>query len=194
MSHKLALLTILILITISFLLFFHKDVVAPVSENDRTSLPDLLINESMMKISSPAFENTGEIPSKYTCDGDNVNPPLSFVDIPDGTKSLALTVDDPDAPVGLWVHWLVWNIDPQTNEILENSIPLGSTEGITSFGKAGYGGPCPPDREHRYFFKLYALDITLDLPGTEKKDRLENAIQGHILAQAELMGRYDRKR
>src|SRR3989304_9638033 len=116
-----------------------------------------------MKIQSPSFENNQSIPSKFTCDGENINPPLEFLDIPENTKSLVLIMDDPDAPMGLWVHWTVWNIDPATSGIPENQKFEGAMEGMTSSGKTGYGGPCPPDKEHRYFFKLYALDTTLSL-------------------------------
>src|SRR3989344_873103 len=117
-----------------------------------------------MNLSSPAFEHHQPIPAKYTCDGENINPLLQFSDIPDSTKSLVLIMDDPDAPAGLWVHWTIWNIDPGTAEIAENSVPPGSIEGVTSFGKPGYGGPCPPSGTHRYFFKFFALDTKLDIP------------------------------
>lgn len=147
-----------------------------------------------MQIYSSAFENNGMIPTIYTCDGENINPPLNFDDIPENSKSLVLIVDDPDAPVGLWVHWLVWNIDPHILEINEASKIKTGIEGTTSFGNTGYGGPCPPDREHRYFFKLFALDNVLDLSPSSNKSALENAMAGHILGYAELMGRYNRPR
>ncbi|MEK9178699.1 MAG: YbhB/YbcL family Raf kinase inhibitor-like protein [Patescibacteria group bacterium] len=146
-----------------------------------------------MKIQSPVFENNQSIPPKYTCDGQNINPPLEFVDVPSDAKSLALIVDDPDAPSGLWVHWTVWNIPPQTSGVSENSKFEGGVEGQTSFGKPGYGGPCPPDREHRYFFKLYALDTTLDLSSNTNKPELEKAMEGHIISSAELVGFYNRQ-
>ena len=144
-----------------------------------------------MKIQSAAFEHNQSIPRKFTCDGDNVNPPLAFSGVPEGTKGLALIMDDPDAPRGLWVHWTVWNILPQTTEILENSRFEGAIEGTTSFGKPGYGGPCPPDREHRYFFKLYALDTVLSLDKSSTKEELERAMEGHILSRTELIGLYN---
>lgn len=147
-----------------------------------------------MKISSPTFEHNQNIPSKYTCDGENINPPLKFLDIPENAQSLVLISDDPDAPMGTWVHWTIWNIDPKTTEILENSVPQGVVEGTTSFGNTGYGGPCPPSGTHRYFFKLYALDIMLDLPISTTVQALEKAVQGHILAQAELIGLYKRNK
>lgn len=145
-----------------------------------------------MNITSPAFEHNGQIPSKHTCDSENINPPLEISDTPSEAKSLVLIVDDPDAPVGDWVHWLVWNIPPETVSIAENSKPQG-IEGTTDFGKPGYGGPCPPNGSHRYFFKLYALDTVLDIPDTSKKADLENAIKNHILASAELIGNYRRQ-
>ena len=146
-----------------------------------------------MRIASPAFQNNQTIPAKYTCDADNVNPPLIFSEVPQGTKSLALIVDDPDAPAGTWVHWLVWNIDPAVRQIAENSVPAGAVEGVTSFGTAGYGGPCPPSGTHRYFFKAYALDSMLELDGKADKEKLLAAMKGHILDQAELVGLYKRQ-
>lgn len=146
-------------------------------------------NLSNMKISSSAFENEGEIPSKYTCDGVNVNPPLLIEDVPEGTKTLALIVDDPDAPVGIWVHWLVWNMDPSTTQIQENSKPSG-TEGTTSFGTTGYGGPCPPSGTHRYNFKLFALDTEIDLDSSGDKAALESRMEGHIIDKVSYMGKY----
>lgn len=152
-----------------------------------------------MKIASPAFGNNQPIPKKYTCDGGNINPPLAFSDIPPKTKSLVLIVDDPDAPMGTWVHWNAWNISPQIKEIGENSSPAGAIEGITSFGRTGYGGPCPPaspqggpSGTHRYFFKLFALNIGLDLPPSTTKKDLGEKIEKHLLAQAELIGFYSR--
>jgi len=156
-------------------------------------LPEEIINqETIMKITSSAFEHNQLMPQKFTCDGDDVNPPLQFSDVPEGTKSLTLVVDDPDAPVGLWVHWTVWNIKSDTTEIVENSVPSGGVEGVTSFGNVGYGGPCPPSGEHRYFFKLYALDTELDLSTESDKEDLEEAIVGHVLDKAELIGLYKR--
>lgn len=147
-----------------------------------------------MKITSPSFAHNQNIPPKYTCDGENINPPLQFSDIPVDAKSLVLISDDPDAPIGTWVHWTIWNIDPETTEIAENNVPAGAIEGTTSFGETGYGGPCPPSGVHRYFFKLYALDTELDLPTSAKKEDLEKAIQQHILASAEVIGLYTRSK
>lgn len=145
-----------------------------------------------MTISSTAFENNGNIPAKYTCDGMDVNPPLRFDNVPEA-RSLALIVDDPDAPMGTWVHWVLWNIDPKTSEIREDSVPKGALQGINDFGKHDYGGPCPPSGTHRYFFKLYALDSTLNLDKNARKADVEKAMKGHILAQAQIVGLYRRK-
>lgn len=148
---------------------------------------------SMPSIASPAFPNNGTIPSKYTCDGADGNPPLSFDNIPGESKSLALIVDDPDAPRGTWVHWVVWNIGPGTKMIAENSVPNGAHLGTNDFRKQGYGGPCPPSGTHRYFFKLYALDTSLSLKAGATKSQLEEAMNGHILGRSELIGLYRRK-
>lgn len=147
-----------------------------------------------MKITSPAFNNNGMIPKKYTCDGEDVNPPLDFHDVPENAKSLALIVDDPDAPMGTWVHWLVFNIPPNCKKINENSVPEGAKEGINDFRKYGYSGPCPPYGTHRYFFKLYALDCELKLTGSISKKDLEKAMEGHILAKTEIIGLYIRNK
>lgn len=149
-----------------------------------------------MIISSSAFKYGGAIPSEYGCDGGNYNPPLSISNAPEGTKSLALIMDDPDAVqvVGYtWVHWLIWNISPDTKFITAGSVPDGASEGTTSFGSAGYGGPCPSSGTHRYFFKLYALDVEkLNLPSAATSASLQAAMKGHILKQATGMGVYSR--
>lgn len=150
--------------------------------------------KSNMKITSPAFENNQMIPVQYTCDAADVNPALEISDVPKGTKSLALIADDPDAPMGTWVHWVAWNIPPDTKEIKENETLSGATEGMTDFKKPGYGGPCPPKGHgvHRYFFKLYALDTKLDLPAEADKQAIEKAMEGHVLAEAQIIGLYRR--
>ena len=144
------------------------------------------------KISSLAFENNGQIPAKYTCDGTNVNPPLKIENTPSHAKSLALVFDDTDAPRGSYVHWILWNIDPGVKEIKENSVPEGAIQGMNDFKKNHYGGPCPPRRAHKYVFKIYALDTRLDLSLHSTKTDLEKAMKGHILAQAQLIGVYKR--
>lgn len=145
-----------------------------------------------MKLISSEFENNTEIPSKYTCDGDNINPPLQISEVPEDAVSIVLIVDDPDAPAGDWVHWTVWNIPPETTEILENTAPKGH-EGKTDFGKNEWGGPCPPSGTHRYFFKLYALDMELDLDESADKAEIEEAMVGHVLDKAELIGLYKKQ-
>lgn len=145
-----------------------------------------------MKIASTAFEHNQTIPAQYTCDGQNVNPPLLFSDVPKEAKSLVLIVDDPDAPAKTWVHWTVFNIGPQVSDVKENSVPTGGTEAMTDFGKPGYGGPCPPSGVHRYFFKLYALDSLLNLTALSTKQDIEKAMDGHILDTTEIIGLYSR--
>ena len=140
-----------------------------------------------LAISSPAFKNGGFIPAKYTCDGDDVNPLLDIEGVPEGTQTLVLIVDDPDAPMGTWDHWIVWNIPP-VERIGENSVP--GIEGLNDFRKHSYGGPCPPSGTHRYFFKVYALDMKLDLDRNSRKKDVEKAMKGHILAEGEIIGLY----
>lgn len=155
---------------------------------------------STMKLTSPVFAYNEQIPSIYTCDGDNINPPLVISDVPMNAKSLTIIVEDPDIPdaakknfnVDIWAHWVVFNINPVAQSIPENSKAPG-TLGKNTRGNLSYGGPCPPDKEHRYFFKLYALGITLPLKEGASKIEVEQAMQGHIIEQAELMGRYKRK-
>lgn len=149
---------------------------------------------SEFMLSSTAFQNNGFIPSKYTCDGSDINPHLVIENVPAGTKSLALIVDDPDAPMGTWVHWLVWNIAPNTAGIKENNVPKGALLGLNDFKKQSYGGPCPPSGTHRYFFKLYALDSILNLPSGAKKADIEKAMKGHIISQSQIIGLYKRSR
>ena len=149
-----------------------------------------------MKLLSAAFDHNGFIPRKYTCQGANINPPLKIEEVPENTASLALIMDDPDVPLtlrpdGLYVHWIVFNISPMLSLIEEAAPPIG-THGQNTEGSNRYLGPCPPDREHRYFFKLYALDIKLDVDAGITKDELLKAMEGHILEHAELMGRYNK--
>jgi Raf kinase inhibitor-like YbhB/YbcL family protein len=151
------------------------------------------------EIKSSAFAENGAIPSKYTCDGLDISPPLSWKDAPAGTKSFALISDDPDAPVGTWVHWVMWNIPAAAASLKEgidksSSLSDGTKQGISDFKRPGYGGPCPPGGTHRYFFKLYALDTTLDLPENTTKAQLEKAMKGHILGQTQIIGTYSRQK
>ena len=150
-----------------------------------------------IKITSTAFEEGGMIPEKYTCDGIDVSPPLTWTSIPEGTKALALICDDPDAPIGTWVHWVLFNLPANIIEMPENipterELENGAKQGMNDFRKIGYGGPCPPGGTHRYYFKLFALDIELNLEAGATKSQLLEAMEGHILGEGQLMGRYKR--
>ncbi|MHC4395754.1 MAG: YbhB/YbcL family Raf kinase inhibitor-like protein [Planctomycetota bacterium] len=152
-----------------------------------------------IKITSPAFEDGGMIPAKYTCDGEDISVPLQWEAVPDGTASIALISDDPDAPMGTWVHWVLFNLAPDTRELKENfpddeTLPDGTRQGISDFGATGYGGPCPPSGTHRYFFKIYALDKKIDAATIVDKDQLLEEMEGHIIGQGQLMGKYKRQR
>ncbi len=146
------------------------------------------------RITSSAFSEGSPIPARYAADGEDISPPLEIHDPPAGTRSLALVMDDPDAPVGTWIHWVVWRIPAQTREIRAGEVPAGAVEGRNSWGRTGYGGPAPPSGTHRYFFKLYALDASMELPPTTDKAALLKAIAGHVLGRAQLMGTYSRGR
>ena len=151
-----------------------------------------------IEVKSPAFKEGGMIPKQYTCDGKDISPPLTWTSVPEGTKSLALICDDPDAPMGIWVHWVIFNISVYIKELPENIPPqkelkIGAKQGINDFRKIGYGGPCPPGGTHRYYFKLYALDTEINLdPGITKAELLK-AMEGHILAEGQLLGKYKRQ-
>jgi hypothetical protein len=151
-----------------------------------------------LQISSTAFLEGGSIPKKYTCDSEDISPPLAWNGVPAGTKSLALIADDPDAPMGTWVHWVLFDIPASLSSLPEAVAKTPTVQGIgtqgkNDFGKTGYGGPCPPrGKPHRYFFKLYALDTALNLKAGASKAEVENAMRGHILGQGQLMGTYSR--
>jgi Raf kinase inhibitor-like YbhB/YbcL family protein len=147
------------------------------------------IKTGTLAISSAAFQHEGFIPSKYTCDGEGINPPLQIDKIPEETQSLAIIMEDPDAAKGVFDHWLVWNISPQS-PVLENSNP--GISGINSTGKTGYHAPCPPSGSHRYYFYVFALDTKLDLEAGADKKALQKTMRPHILAKSNLMGRYQR--
>lgn len=152
-----------------------------------------------MKLESPAFQANGPIPAKYTCDGVNISPPLLWSTPPQNTQSLALIVDDPDAPAGTFVHWVVYNLPIEHHQLPERvaaqpTIPGGGIQGRNDFGRLGYGGPCPPSGTHRYFFKLYALDRSLDLAQGATKAQLLYAMESHVLAKTELVGLYKRQK
>jgi len=151
-----------------------------------------------IKVTSSAFAEGGLIPPKYTCDGSDISPPLQWEDVPDGTKSIALISDDPDAPMGTWVHWVLFGLPAETRELEENippdeTLPNGAKQGTSDFGRIGYGGPCPPSGTHRYFFKIYALDTELDLAAGVRKRDLLKAMEEHILGQGQLIGKYKRQ-
>ena len=150
-----------------------------------------------IQITSSAFTEGSMIPKQHTCDGKNISPPLVWTGIPDNARSLVLIADDPDAPSGTWVHWVVFNIPATVKELPEGiapveTLPTGGTQGKSSFGKTGYGGPCPPSGTHRYFFKVYALDTELNLRSASTKGDVVKAMDGHVIAQGQLMGTYKR--
>jgi hypothetical protein len=147
------------------------------------------MKQQSLMITSPAFEAEGIIPAQYTCDGAEVSPPLHIEQIPDGAASLAMKVEDPDAPGGTFIHWLVWNINPAAD------IEAGALPGISgknSAGKTGYHGPCPPSGRHRYYFHIYALDAKLELPAGAEAEEFEHALEGHVIAEGSIMGYYER--
>jgi Raf kinase inhibitor-like YbhB/YbcL family protein len=151
-------------------------------------------SEDSMKLTSPDFQHNSSIPARFTCQGDDVSPTLQITGVPKGAISLALIVDDPDAPVGNWDHWVVFNIAPDVTDIAEGTAPAApAVLGWNDFGRVEWGGPCPPSGTHRYFFKLYALDTALSLKKGARKKDVERAIQGHVLEKTELIGTY-RKR
>ena len=177
------------ILIIIFIIGCAKQQLQPSQENNLETQKSEVSN---MQLTSSAFQHNSVMPSEFTCDGENIHPSLSISGVPANAKSLVLIVDDPDAPVGTWDHWIVFNIDPLIKEIKQNEQPQG-VAGKNSWGKVGYGGPCPPSGTHRYFFKLYALDTTLSLPEGSAKNQVESAMQSHILAKSELIGLYKRK-
>ena len=151
-----------------------------------------------IKITSSVFEDGGLIPAEYTCDGADMSPPLQWGVVPEGTKSIALICDDPDAPMGTFVHWVIFGLPAETRELAENipsdeTLPNGAKQGKSDFGRIGYGGPCPPSGTHRYFFKIYALDTEVALAAGASKRELLGAMEGHILGQGQLIGKYKRQ-
>jgi len=183
---------VIILVGVAFL--FYKKYSNPPQKQPPGAENKVLISNvsNIMKLTSPVFENNGNIPARYTCDGENINPPLEISQVPEGAKSLVLIINDPDAPAGDWVHWTVWNISPAAKSISESSVPTGAIQGTTDFGKSGYGGPCPPSGVHHYQFKLYALDEVLNLNLSAKREDVEKVMEGHILEQVLLVGLYKR--
>jgi len=156
-----------------------------------------ILGGKQMEITSSAFDEGAMIPEKYTCDNIDISPPLKWTNIPEGTKTLAIICDDPDAPMGTWVHWILFNLPADINELSEDIpaleiLPNGAKQGKNDFGKIGYGGPCPPGGTHRYYFKVYALSEELDIKAGISKSELLKAMEGNILSDEKLMGRYKR--
>jgi Raf kinase inhibitor-like YbhB/YbcL family protein len=151
------------------------------------------VHYDYMRLTSNAFSNSDYIPPKFTCDGEGINPPLEINDVPSNAQSLVLITNDPDAPAGDWIHWILYNLPSDTHIIKAGEKPKGAQEGTTDFGRTGYGGPCPPSGDHRYYFHLYALDIKLKLGGLVRVHHLRTAMEGHIITESILMGRYERK-
>lgn len=174
-----------------FLLIFIAALMASGCRSSSDEISDGQV-QMTIQITSSAFSEGGTIPQKYTCDGVNVSPPLSWTSLPNGTKSLAMIADDPDAPVGTWVHWVLYDIPSDLSQLAEGAKGIG-TQGVNDFHKLGYGGPCPPKgKPHRYYFKLYALDTALNLKPGASKENVLTAMKGHVLANGELMGKYGR--
>lgn len=179
-----ALISLLIIVIITGLVFgYMKKVRSKLTSNNMTNF----------FINSPAFSEGEMIPPKYTCDGSNTRPELNFSGIPAEAKSLAIIVDDPDAPRGNFNHWVAWNIDPKISKLDEGTFPEGGVQGTNDAGKDSFIGPCPPSGTHRYYFKAYALDMILDIPSSAKKNHLWKAMEGHVIAEGQLMGKYERK-
>ena len=183
-------LTLLVLIMLVFLTACYFTQTKSINKN---------IGVKLMKLESTAFTANDLIPSKYTCDKQDISPPLIWDEVPENTQSFALICDDPDAPMGTFVHWVLYNIPPESRQLIEaipkqQELSIGGIQGKNDFGKIGYGGPCPPRGTHRYFFKLYAIDRKLQLKPGATKDELLKAMAGHQLATAEIIGQYQRQR
>jgi len=188
MNWRVARLVIIIVSVVSFAAIGFRQ-----NRSDNVPLiKNPMLNVQTMKITSQAFDDGGAIPSKYTCDGENINPPLEIASVPEGTKSIAFIMEDPDAPLGIWVHWVKWNIPPETKIIEKGKEPPGVSGKGTS-GNLSYEGPCPPNDVHHYIFRVYALDTELALQSGASKKDLESAMEGHILGKGELVGLYSRQ-
>lgn len=177
-------LLILLGIAIIFIVFIVLAVMTTKKKSDTMAL--------YMQLTSPTFKNNTSLPKDYSCDGKGINPPLAIFEAPKDAKSMALIVTDPDAPMGTFTHWVVYNIDPLTKEISENSVPTGSVQGKTSVGKPGFVAACPPNGQHRYFFALYALDTMLPADSNMDRLALEKVMKGHVLNSSVLLGLYKR--
>lgn len=179
------------LILILIIVFLSLGVILKSHNEHKVNLGKM--KEGNMKLTT-VFADGEKIPSKYTCDGEDLAPELTIAEVPNGAKSLVLIVDDPDAPMGTWVHWLLYNIPTGTTKINAKNLPAEVKSGITDFGRIGWGGPCPPSGTHRYFFKLYAIDKVLDLPQGATKAQLESAIKDHIIEEDQIIGLYQRSK
>lgn len=182
----------MIVLLLSGMIYFVRN-----EESAETTVAISEMPTMTLTVTSPAFEMNNAIPARFTCDGQNISPELNFSNIPTRAKSLALTIEDPDVPKstradGMWNHWIVWNMPATTTKIEEGAMPPGLV-GTNTSGNIAYGGPCPPDREHRYFFTLYALDSMLSLPAGSTKEELLSALSSHIIEKTTLIGRYNRK-
>lgn len=178
---------LIILFSLSYLIVFHISL----------TINTFALGGNSMELKSHAFEEGSMIPKKYTCDGQDISPPLKWTSVIDGTKTLALICDDPDAPGGTWVHWVIFNLPSDTRDLAENmphlkELPNGAKQGTNDFGKIGYGGPCPPGGTHRYYFKIYSLDTDLNLEAGATNAQLLQAMKGHILGEGQLIGKYKR--
>lgn len=176
-----------------FLIISYSIIVGFNPKNPQISKSPKVENMKQLSISSPDFKNNSNIPSKYTCDGEDVNPELILENVPEDTVSLVLTVEDPDSPGKTWLHWALYNIDPHTERIMEDSKPYSAKECITDFGNLSYGGPCPSKGIHRYNFKIFALDKELDLSEDVTLDEIYSAMKGSIIQEAQLTGLYTRE-
>ncbi len=186
-SSKILILFLLLIVCVVAVMFFLES-----KQAQKNQLK--LNNIANMVIKSPDFKDNEFIPSVYTCEGENISPQIDFYDVPSDAQSLVLIMDDPDTSMGTFNHWIMWNISPETKTISQNSIPLKATCGLNSANKKGYIGPCPPSGTHRYFFKLYALNTTLNLSENSKVLELQNAITGHIIAEAQMFGLYKKQK
>jgi len=183
LSHRPGLVVLLVLVAM----------VAACGSEEQTPREPLPITGNELTLTSPAFSEGEPIPARYSCDGEDVPPGLTWQDVPTGVESYALIMDDPDAPGRIWVHWVVYNIPADVRALPDGDGDPVGVQGENSWGDPGYGGPCPPGGEHRYFFKLYALDTELDLEAGADKEALLAAMEGHVLAEGQLMGRYERE-
>ena len=176
-----------------FLLLALLALLVACAANEERADEEAPLATDLLTLTSPAFGEGERIPTRYTCDGEDAPPPLTWTDVPAGVATYALVMDDPDAPGRTWVHWIRYNIPGDVRELPDGESTATGVGGENSWGDTGYGGPCPPDGEHRYFFKLYALDVELDLAEGADKDTLLDAVEGHVVAQGQLMGTYERE-